>query len=73
MMASDKVHALRRNLQGAGGILSIAWCTEMFEILHPQIVFESSFRTMVRYSQGGICFDRTLCQACADALGLSLP
>ena len=73
MLAADKVHALRRNLQGAGGILSIAWCTEMFEILHHQIVFESSFRTMVKYSQGGIYLDRPLCQKCADSLDLPLP
>jgi hypothetical protein len=44
----EKVHALRRNLRGQGGFLSVAWCTEMFETLDPRIVFESSLRTMVR-------------------------
>ena len=69
----EKVHALRRNLRGQGGFLSVAWCTEMFETLDPRIVFESSFRTMVRYSRGGIYLDQELCQDCADALALPLP
>ena len=58
MMDIEKVHALRRNLQGPGGFLSIAWCTEMFETLDRRIVFESSFRTMARYSRNGIYLDQ---------------
>ena len=70
---SDPIHALRRNLQGPGGMLSIAWCTEMYEILDPRIVFESSFRTFVRYSRGGQYEGRPICRECADALGIALP
>ena len=69
----QEVHALRRNLGGPGGILSIAWCKEMYEILDPRIVYESSFCTMARYSLNGVYLDWQLCRECADALGVRLP
>ena len=73
IMGMQKVHALRRNLRGPGGMVSIAWCKEIYEILDPRIVYESSFRTMARYSLNGVYLDRQLCRECADALDLPLP